>query len=69
VTFKLEYYEERTPEEYEPPMFHRIDAEKNAWFFSTHDGTERPDVSSGIPGVSTGFHAFVFGHCSGVYFL
>jgi hypothetical protein len=50
-------------------MFHRIDAEKNAWFFSTHDGTERPDVSSGIPGVSTGFHAFVFGHCSGVYFL
>jgi meiosis-specific protein HOP1 len=54
ATFKLFYYA-HTPPDYEPPYFRAGDAEKDKWFFSTHDETEVPDKCS-VGNVATPFH-------------
>jgi hypothetical protein len=58
VTFKLTYYEDRTPSNYEPAMFHRHDNEDNTWFYSTHDHGEAPERVS-FDALNTGFHRYV----------
>ncbi|KAF8743650.1 hypothetical protein AX14_001704 [Amanita brunnescens Koide BX004] len=55
ATFKL-FYTDKTPPEYEPPHFQAGDAEKDKWYFMTHDLDEVPDRWS-IGRVNTGYHS------------
>ncbi|KAF9469301.1 HORMA domain-containing protein [Collybia nuda] len=55
ATFKV-FYTEDTPSDYEPPHFQAGDAEKDKWFFMTHDLDEVPDKWS-IGKVETGHHS------------
>ncbi|KAF8637324.1 hypothetical protein AX17_002826 [Amanita inopinata Kibby_2008] len=54
ATFKI-FYTEKTPADYEPPHFQAGDAERDKWYFMTHDLDEVPDRWS-IGRVSTGHH-------------
>ena len=54
ATFKL-FYHEHTPDNYEPPHFRAGDADKDKWFFTTHDQTEVPEKCS-VGQVQTGWH-------------
>ncbi|KAK0239552.1 HORMA domain-containing protein [Armillaria nabsnona] len=55
ASFKM-FYTDDTPSEYEPPHFIAADAEKDKWFFMTHDMDEIPD-KWGVGKVDTGHHA------------
>ncbi|KAM6500352.1 HORMA domain containing protein [Amanita muscaria] len=55
ATFKL-FYTDKTPPEYEPPHFQAGDAEKDKWYFMTHDLDEVPDRWS-IGRVDAGHHS------------
>lgn len=55
ATFKL-FYNDKTPPEYEPPHFQAGDAQKDKWYFMTHDLDEVPDRWS-IGRVKTGYHS------------
>ncbi|KAF8643792.1 hypothetical protein AX16_008811 [Volvariella volvacea WC 439] len=55
ATFKL-FYTDNTPQDYEPPHFQAGDAERDKWFFMTHDLDEVPDKWS-IGKVMTGHHS------------
>ncbi|KAK0196564.1 HORMA domain-containing protein [Armillaria mellea] len=55
ASFKM-FYTDDTPSEYEPPHFIAADAEKDKWFFMTHDMDEIPDKWS-VGKVNTGHHA------------
>jgi meiosis-specific protein HOP1 len=55
ATFKA-FYTEETPIDYEPPHFQAGDAEKDKWFFMTHDVHEVPDRWS-IGKLYTGHHS------------
>lgn len=55
ATFKV-FYTEETPADYEPPHFQAGDAEKDKWFFMTHDTHEVPDRWS-IGKLNTGHHS------------
>lgn len=55
ATFKV-FYTEDTPPDYEPPHFEPGDAEKDKWFFMTHDLDEVPERSS-IGKIDTGHHS------------
>ncbi|KAJ3513750.1 hypothetical protein NLJ89_g2778 [Agrocybe chaxingu] len=55
ATFKV-YYTEKTPVDYEPPHFQAGDADKDKWFFMTHDLDEMPDRCS-VGKVETGHHS------------
>ncbi|EJU00794.1 DNA-binding protein [Dacryopinax primogenitus] len=54
VTFKL-FYVDGTPDDYEPPFFRAADAEKDRFFFATHNAIERPDKIA-IGALNTSFH-------------
>ncbi|KAF8680948.1 HORMA domain [Rhizoctonia solani] len=54
ATFKL-HYNEKTPQDYEPPNFVAGDPEKDRFYFSTHGVGQRPERFS-IGGVGTGQH-------------
>ena len=54
ATFKLFYYD-HTPDDYEPPHFRAGDAEKDKWFFATHDASEVPEKCS-VGQLQTGWH-------------
>lgn len=54
ATFKL-FYHDHTPDDYEPPHFRSGDAQKDKWFFSTHDSQEAPEKCS-VGQVQTGWH-------------
>ncbi|KAJ7481133.1 HORMA domain-containing protein [Mycena galericulata] len=55
AAFKL-FYTDETPAEYEPPHFQAGDAEKDKWFFMTHDLDEVPDKWS-VGQLETGHHS------------
>ncbi|KAF9475066.1 DNA-binding protein [Pholiota conissans] len=55
ATFKV-FYTEETPADYEPPHFEPGDAEKDKWFFMTHDLDEVPERTS-IGKVDTSHHS------------
>ncbi|KAJ7735275.1 HORMA domain-containing protein [Mycena maculata] len=55
AAFKL-FYTDETPAEYEPPHFHAGDAEKDKWFFMTHDLDEVPDKWN-VGQLETGHHS------------
>ncbi|KAK0211239.1 HORMA domain-containing protein [Desarmillaria ectypa] len=55
ASFKM-FYTDDTPSEYEPPHFIAADAERDKWFFMTHDIDEIPDKWS-VGKVDTGHHA------------
>ncbi|KAG6837277.1 hypothetical protein H0H93_012282 [Arthromyces matolae] len=55
ATFKL-YYTDKTPADYEPPLFLAGDQERDKWYFMTHDLDEMPDKWS-IGRVNTGHHS------------
>ncbi|KAF8607981.1 HORMA-domain-containing protein [Ceratobasidium sp. AG-I] len=55
ATFKI-YYHENTPPEYEPPHFVAGDAEKDRFFFATHNVNEVPERCS-VGGIKTGKHS------------
>jgi meiosis-specific protein HOP1 len=58
ATFKL-FYTDKTPSNYEPPHFQAGDAQKDKWYFMTHDFDEIPDRWS-IGRVNAGYHSWVF---------
>ncbi|KAJ7766735.1 HORMA domain-containing protein [Mycena metata] len=55
AAFKL-FYNDETPSEYEPPYFHAGDANKDKWFFMTHDLDEVPDKWS-VGQLEAGHHS------------
>ncbi|KAF7363938.1 DNA-binding protein [Mycena sanguinolenta] len=55
ATFKL-FYTDETPAEYEPQYFQAGDAQKDKWFFMTHDLDEVPDKWS-VGKLDTGHHS------------
>ncbi|KAJ7137828.1 HORMA domain-containing protein [Mycena epipterygia] len=55
AAFKL-FYTDETPAEYEPPHFQAGDAQKDKWFFMTHDLDEVPDKWS-MGQLKTGHHS------------
>lgn len=57
ATFKL-FYTDITPPDYEPPHFQAGDADRDKWFFTTHDKDELPDKWS-LGKVETGHHGCV----------
>lgn len=54
ATFKL-FYNEDTPDDYEPMHFHAGDAKKDRWFFTTHGKAEVPERCN-IGALQTGHH-------------
>ncbi|KZT71267.1 HORMA-domain-containing protein [Daedalea quercina L-15889] len=54
ATFKL-FYNDNTPDDYEPTHFHAGDAKKDRWFFTTHDRSEVPEKCK-IGSLQTGHH-------------
>ncbi|CAE6397344.1 unnamed protein product [Rhizoctonia solani] len=54
ATFKL-HYNDKTPQDYEPPNFVAGDPEKDRFYFSTH-GVSQPPERFSIGGVGTGQH-------------
>lgn len=57
ATFKL-FYTDETPAEYEPPYFESGDAERDKWYFMTHDMDEVPERTT-IGKIHTGHHSSV----------
>jgi meiosis-specific protein HOP1 len=57
ATFKL-FYTDETPAEYEPPHFESGDAERDKWYFMTHDMDEVPERTT-IGKIHTGHHSSV----------
>ncbi|KAJ6531207.1 HORMA domain-containing protein [Mycena capillaripes] len=55
AAFKL-FYTDETPAEYEPPHFQAGDADKDKWFFMTHDMDEVPDKWT-VGQLETGHHS------------
>ncbi|KAJ7461584.1 HORMA domain-containing protein [Mycena latifolia] len=55
AAFKL-FYTDETPADYEPPHFQAGDAQKDKWFFMTHDLDEVPDKWS-MGQLNTGHHS------------
>ncbi|KAF8205628.1 HORMA domain-containing protein [Mycena galopus ATCC 62051] len=55
ATFKL-FYTDETPAEYEPQYFQAGDAQKDKWFFMTHDLDEVPDKWN-VGQLETGHHS------------
>lgn len=56
ATFKV-FYTDSTPADYEPLHFQTGDAEKDKWFFMTHDLDEVPDKWS-VGNLNTGHHSY-----------
>lgn len=54
ATFKL-FYNENTPDDYEPTHFHAGDTKKDRWFFTTHGKAEAPERCD-IGALQTGHH-------------
>ncbi|KAH9843171.1 HORMA-domain-containing protein [Rhodofomes roseus] len=54
ATFKL-FYNDQTPDDYEPTHFHAGDAKKDRWFFTTHEKSEVPEKCN-IGSLQTGYH-------------
>ena len=54
ATFKV-FYTADTPADYEPPHFNAADAEKDKWYFMTHDLDEVPDKTN-FGKLDTGHH-------------
>ncbi|KAI9571402.1 HORMA domain-containing protein [Boletus coccyginus] len=52
--FKL-FFNDNTPEDYQPPYFRAGDADSNRWFFTTHRAAEVPE-STKIGNLETGWH-------------
>ncbi|KAJ7217029.1 HORMA domain-containing protein [Mycena pura] len=67
AAFKL-FYTDETPAEYEPPHFQAGDAQKDKWYFMTHDMEEVPDNWK-MGRVDTGHHAFGFTSFAASIFL
>ncbi|KAF9789652.1 HORMA-domain-containing protein [Thelephora terrestris] len=55
AAFKLYYYD-HTPDDYEPPHFRKGDADKDKWYFTTHDKTEVPERTD-VGRLETGWHS------------
>ncbi|KAF9564361.1 DNA-binding protein [Agrocybe pediades] len=55
ATFKV-FYTDSTPLDYEPPNFQAGDADKDKWYFMTHDLDEIPERCS-IGQINTGHHS------------
>ena len=55
ASFKM-FYTDETPSDYEPPHFQAADADKDKWYFMTHDLDEVPDKWN-VGKVDTGHHA------------
>ncbi|KAJ7286365.1 HORMA domain-containing protein [Mycena rebaudengoi] len=55
AAFKL-FYTDETPAEYEPPHFQAGDADKDKWFFMTHDLDEIPEKWN-VGQLDTGHHS------------
>jgi len=55
AAFKLFYYD-HTPDDYEPPHFRKGDAEKDKWYFTTHDKMEVPERTD-VGRLETGWHS------------
>lgn len=56
--FKL-FFNNNTPDDYQPPHFQAGDADSNRWFFTTHRAAEAPE-STRIGNLETGWHGYVF---------
>jgi meiosis-specific protein HOP1 len=56
--FKL-FFNDNTPDDYQPPYFRAGDADSNRWFFTTHRAAEVPE-STRIGNLETGWHGYVF---------
>nr|QHB50184.1 meiosis-specific protein hop1 [Sparassis latifolia] len=54
ATFKL-FYQDHTPDDYEPKHFRSGDVKKDKWFFTTHDKGEVPERCS-VGSLETGYH-------------
>lgn len=52
--FKL-FFNDNTPDDYQPPHFQAGDADSNRWFFTTHRTAEVPE-SIRIGNLETGWH-------------
>ncbi|KAF8559714.1 hypothetical protein OG21DRAFT_1402333 [Imleria badia] len=52
--FKL-FFNDNTPDDYQPPYFRAGDADSNRWFFTTHRAAEVPE-STRIGNLETGWH-------------
>ncbi|KAI6045573.1 hypothetical protein EDC04DRAFT_2633822 [Pisolithus marmoratus] len=52
--FKL-FFNENTPDDYQPPHFRAADVDSNKWFFTTHGTSETPEKMS-IGNFETGWH-------------
>lgn len=52
--FKL-FFNEDTPDDYQPPHFRAADVDSNKWFFTTHGTSETPEKMS-IGNFETGWH-------------
>ncbi|KAF9645068.1 DNA-binding protein [Thelephora ganbajun] len=55
AAFKLFYYD-HTPDDYEPPYFRKGDADKDKWYFTTHDRAEVPERTD-VGRLETGWHS------------
>lgn len=56
--FKL-FFNDDTPDDYQPPHFRGGDADSHRWFFTTHRAAELPE-STKIGNMETGWHGYVF---------
>ncbi|KZS90035.1 hypothetical protein SISNIDRAFT_458370 [Sistotremastrum niveocremeum HHB9708] len=54
ATFKM-YYTDNTPDDYEPPFFHKGDAEADKFTFNTHTSLEQPETLD-VGSADTGHH-------------
>jgi meiosis-specific protein HOP1 len=50
------FYYDNTPDDYEPPHFRKGDADKDRWYFTTHDKTELPERTD-VGRLETGWHS------------
>lgn len=56
ATFKM-YYTDNTPDDYEPPFFHKGDAEADKFTFNTHTSLEQPETLD-VGSADTGHHTY-----------
>lgn len=56
--FKL-FFNDNTPDDYQPPHFRAGDPDSNRWFFTTHKAAEVPETTK-IGNLETGWHGYVF---------
>lgn len=67
ATFKL-HYNDNTPADYEPPHFRAADAERNKFFFATHNPQEVPETIN-VGKFNSGIHGWVHAHLEVAYKL